>query len=557
MDKRRKELSYDASRWQFDLTDPQNTKDKYILTNEVLSEPDEDGVQILKGLIIKEHSSIATRIEAVLTNNSFYYLQAAVEKANPSGSEYINQCFNSFKVVPEKVGSSVFEDKVDLYILDIRSEEDSIHYSAIQSTTLLEINEDNLEKIKGLLDVYEFQQDELNAQFELIRQLIQLDENAGISYLEKIYKSQNVLPSTQLEVLQLLTLVDNKKAYEKIQEFMEFDLPLSESIYEISLLFNLMKQTKNSDLLFPDILQYYVVPEYNSALVEFVEYAVNSDKVSSRKLKSYRKLLLTNAKLEYKRLKSWKYEQELVKLEMYDMPYYYNGRSKAPIDNLLSYIHILSVFKKDKDVSELVLKIEELDIDEYYLDQLDRRITKSQHVDDELLQRLSRSSETKFSVIQAMHQLNKHSSLNLISEDSIAYYAISQFNRLKPDTDSLTFIEKQTEEFEGRNIRYFFYKVTDINETVEINKSEKIVGIAFILEEDKVNPQSFRSFKMKQFIDEKDLKDYISISLDEWKYLSNKRVSHGKFKSTSSFDYYGNDFFEDDYYEDDYYEEGY
>ena len=37
---------------------------------------------------------------------------------------------------------------------------------------------------------------------------------------------------------------------------------------------------------------------------------LNSEKVTDKKLKSYKKMLLTNAKLEYKRLVSWKFEDE-------------------------------------------------------------------------------------------------------------------------------------------------------------------------------------------------------------------------------------------------------
>lgn len=557
--KQRKEWNYNVSRWQLDMKDAQ-IEDKYVFINEELTEPDNEGVQILTGLVVKENSVLATRLKAILTPNSFYYIHSTVEKLNPEKSEFINHCFESISIKVSEKKYSIFDDKVDLYIDDLNSLVDSVHYSAIQSTEELVINQGNVGKIITLLETYEFLQEELYAKFELIDQVLEIDEEAGVSYLEKIYKSENVLPSTQLKVLQKLALLEDKKVYVKIQKLMEFDLPLADNKRDIYTLFNYFQLSKNSDILFPDILQYYVVPEYNKALIDFTEFAVNENKVTARKLKSYKKLLLTNAKLDYKRLKAWKNEQDLADLESYDRPYYFDYRPEAPIEDLLSYINVLKVFKNDKDVHELIEKIERLDIDEYYLDVVRNQVSKGYTIDEKIVNRLLENNETKFSMFQAMHHIDKQSLYESYEEDSIAFFAISQFNHFTSESDSLTFVKKQEDLIDGVKIRSFFYKVTDIDEDSDDIKSEKVVGIAFVLEDDKINPQSFKTFKKKTIVENKDIADYILVSLDESIFQTNRRVYHGKFNKSGGYDYfddYYDDYYEDEYYEDEYYEEGF
>ncbi len=551
-DKKRREWDYDMSRWQLDLNEVNHTKNKYSLINDSLTKSDENGVQIFSGLVVKENSVQATKVKAILSDNSFHYIRALVDRDNPDQSEFINRTFTSFKVLPEKKAFNTYEDKVDRYIMDVNSDVDSIHYSAIKSTEYIVINEKNIGKISAFLDEYEFSPEEIDAEFELIRQITAVDQSKGLYYLDRIYKSENVLPSTQIEVLQELAYGQDKKMYQKILSLMEYDLPLSENNRDVDRLFSQFKRNDLSALLFPEILQYYVVPEYQKAVVAFTEYAVTTNLVSARKIKSYKKLLLTNAKLEYKRLAAWKREQDLLALDTYKSSYYGYQR-KAPINSLLSYVHILEVFRKDKDISQLFAKIEKLDIEEYYLDQVKTQIKRSNDLDEKLVNRLLENPKTRFSAYRALHHVGKPIK---ISEDSIAQYAVFQLNDLKTDKDSLTFLEKRDEEYKGLTIRYFFYKLTDIDEESDEIVADKIAGIAFVLDKKGINPQSFLNFRAKKFLEEKEINEFIEISIDESKYNSYNRVNHKKIKSNSRNDYY-DDYFEDDFYEDDYYEEEY
>jgi hypothetical protein len=107
---------------------------------------------------------------------------------------------------------------------------------------------------------------------------------------------------------------------------------------------------------------------------------LNSEKVSSKKLKSYKKMLLTNAKLEYKRLVSWKFEDEA---SDDDDEYNYDDENGAPVEALNSYLSILYAFKNEKDMRQLYEKAEKLNIDNLNVAIANRELARNKKFDKE------------------------------------------------------------------------------------------------------------------------------------------------------------------------------
>ena len=559
--KKRNELNFDISRWTLDMKEQRKDEGKYKFIDQKLTEPDENGVQILTGMIVTNESTQATRIKVIISEGAYYYIQALVEKSNPETSKFINNCFSTFEINPRLNDNSIFVDKLDRFLLDVYSEVDSISYSALQSASSLNINQKNAEKFEGFMKTYEFQPEDLFIELALAAKLLDVNEHAGIDYFEKLYKSDRVLPSTQLEILSNLAEIDDRNVYNKIQELMEYDLPLAEYGRDINQLFYIFQEQKSSSALFPNILQFYGVPEYNNALIDFTEYAVNNDFITSKKLKPYRKVLLTNAKLEYKRLAAWKQEEDLKELDVYGSDYFYGYQSRAPIDKLLKYLHILEAFKNDKDLAELKLKVDKLNLNEFYLDQIASQIKNNKSLDRTLVDKLMTNSETQFSMYQAMHHQTSQDDLESFQDAQIAMAGVQELNKFETDKDSLTFLESIDYTYRNLNLRYFFFKVTNIDEDAEEIEAEKIAGIAFVVEGNGINPQSYFKFRPQQYIEEAEIAEFIKESIDKSIYQNVERASHAKFDPNNYEDYfdeyYNDAYYEEEYYEEEYYEEGY
>ena len=63
-------------------------------------------------------------------------------------------------------------------------------------------------------------------------------------------------------------------AYKKIAELLEYDLPISDN-YVISGLFNLFTaDIENSQVLYPNVLEYYSINEFHEPVVDFVTVVI-------------------------------------------------------------------------------------------------------------------------------------------------------------------------------------------------------------------------------------------------------------------------------------------
>ena len=258
---------------------------------------------------------------------------------------------------------------------DLNSEHDSIRFSAIKSFDNLRIEESDFPKLKNLIENFEFRKEEMEFKGDLYESIGALKALEVIPFLEKAYKEEGVSTQTQFSILRALTFQKSKMAYKKIAELLEYDLPISDN-YVISGLFNLFTaDIENSQVLYPNVLEYYSINEFHEPVVDFVTVLLNSEKVAAKKLKSYKKMLLTNAKLEYKRLASWKSEDESSE----DDDYNYRDENNAPIDEFNSYLSLLYSFKSEKNVNDLFVKAENLDIDDLNVALAERELAKNKN----------------------------------------------------------------------------------------------------------------------------------------------------------------------------------
>ena len=85
-------------------------------------------------------------------------------------------------------------------------------------------------------------------------------------------------------------------------------------------------------------------------------YVWHHELVNPKKLKTFKKMLLTNGKLEVKRLNSWKNKQLIKDENTFD--------DYAPVSDLEGYLNILYSFRNEKTIADLFTKAQRLEIDE-------------------------------------------------------------------------------------------------------------------------------------------------------------------------------------------------
>ncbi|NJM80845.1 MAG: hypothetical protein HC854_16770 [Flavobacterium sp.] len=184
---------------------------------------------------------------------------------------------------------------------------------------------------------------------------------------------------------------------------MEYDLPLSENIYLISGMFNnFIINQENAKELFPKIFQFYSIKEYQNPVLEFCEALLEKDLIAIKKIKAYQKMILTNAKLEYKRVKSWKANNVIDEAEKDEDTYY---DEIAPVEDMLTFLNIIYKYPKNKDSETLLSKIKALDIPELNVELLRLNFVTNATTNTEIKKALQ-NKETAFLTLQLLANKN-------------------------------------------------------------------------------------------------------------------------------------------------------
>jgi hypothetical protein len=541
---KKKKLSYNISRWDEELGFNKKDKNKIELINEKLTSNADKTIHEMNVLAVKPNSNQAIKYKAIFKDGASYLMKTLVEKDYKNDDAFVEKTFNSFKPFDTILSTSVFENKFKYFVEDAYSDNDTIRYSALKSVYFLDISKEDLPQVKEFLNGFEFKQDENETLVSLYEKIGRIKDPAIIPYLENIYKKEDVTTSIQFAILNALTNQKSKDAYKTIAKLLEYDLPLSDNEYEVSSLFNSFEyDIEHSEVLFPDVFQFYSVNEYHTPIIDFTNKLIESNLGNPKKLKSYKKMLLTNAKLEYKRVLSWKQKQNIKEDNDYG---YYDDGSYAPTEELISYLNILYPFKKEKAVAELYTKVNKLDVDNVTIGLAKIQLDKNNQVDKKTIEKLLAKPKTKFVALQILHHTKEIDELNKYTEDSIVLAAMTYFDDLKKEKDDVTFLEKRIIKQNKKEIHFFFYKIVDIDEDSYNKNAEKITGIAFVMEDGKINPQAFKKLRSKTFIEEKEIEPYIRAVIDESINTNHPRATYQKLSDTNNM--YGG--YEDEYYGD-------
>ncbi len=530
-------LDYKSTTW--DKTLALSSNQKLELTNEKFTKDEANDYYVYEVLATKPKSTQAIKYKIILKKGEYYTLTTLVDKNYKNDNPFIEKVFTTFKVDDKITSRTFFENKFNLFEEDLNSEHDSIRYSAIKSFSNLRIEEADFSKLKALIENFEFRKEEMEFKGELFESIGALKSAEVIPFLEQAYKTQDVSTQTQFSILRALTFQKSKIAYKKIAELLEYDLPISDN-YVISGLFNLFtSDLENSQVLYPNILEYYSINEFHEPIVDFVQVLLNSEKASPKKLKSYKKMLLTNAKLEYKRLLSWKSEDEASE----DDEYNYSDEDGAPVEAFNSYLSILYPFKNEKDMSQLYQKAEKLNIDDLNVAIANRELARNKKLDKSNIEKLIENPKTKYTAFQMLYHNKQTDELNKFNRDSIVKTAIHYYEDFDEENDSIVMLDEKVITLKDKKISYFFYKKINIEDDSYGKNSERLTAIAFVHDENnKLNLKAFRRFDEEKIIEDKEIEHKMKMMINESLNDNHLRVSFSEGR--------GNAFDDTEYYED-------
>ena len=489
-----------------------------------------NGIESYEGLAVADNSIQAIKFKAMYRDGISYMVSTIVDKDYKSDDPAIEKIFSSFKPLDEPKAEKLPANRLQLFIDDARSEHDSIRYSALQSIHQLKITKDDRIALQDFISSFDFTAEETNALTDLYTKLGGLKDPAVIPFFEQQYKREGSNTIIQFAVLEALTTFKSDLAYKKIKELLEYDLPVSDNDYEVTGLFrDFGLDTEHSAILFPDVLQYYSVPEYHEPIVDFTAQLLEKEAIKPKKLKSYKKMLLTNTRLEIKRAKSRKANADTGEDEYSDSRM--NGN-----DNLKNYMELLYPFKSDKEVDKVFAAIKMLGQDDTNLG-LARLDIKNGNANDDGIISLLNNPKTLFDVHKLLTDMKETELLKNVTDEQLATSALLSTNNIDAKKETVTFLEKRTAAIEGSTVSFYFYKIKKTGgDTYDygVNR-ERLAAIAFVNKGDRINPAAYKNMGGRRITASDNLENYKKEMIDATVNMGRYRATFGK----------GNDEYED------------
>jgi len=513
---------FSRSLWDEILSDK---KDNYQFVTESTTFNKEQNSYSINAVVSKPNATQAIKYKALYKNNTYFLLETLVEKNYKNDDPFIERTFNTLDFV-ENIKTDIAENKVSLFIEDAKSKKDTIRYSALNSIENLDITKDDFDAITNFINTFNFKESETDALTALFEKIGKIDDERVIPFLENYYKKETTTTDVQISILKSISYQKSKAAYKKINELLEYDLPVSDATYEIgSLFYAFEKDPENSKELFPEIFQYYSIKEYNKPIISFCNSLLEQKLISVKKLKAFKKIILTNTKLEYKRVASWNEKNKASKNAETpeDEISFYEETSKSLID-LMNYTTLIYNYADDNAVKEVLKKIKKLDIPELNIELARLGITHNQLNNAEIEEFLN-DPKTQFITINLLLNQNRKDLIHF-TDDEISKSAVINFQNLSKN-DSLALLKKKTIENNGKEISFYFYHIK--RKTQEANSLKKqLYTIAFINENKKINALAYTTAPLKMVNIEEDLDKTCDLIINETLNGNHLRASFAK-----------------------------
>lgn len=467
-----------------------------IINEKIYKEGD---INIFEGQAVKADSEQALKFKVLNRNGITYSINVLTPKNYRNNDAAIEKAFTSFTLLEDKE-KLLPDNKFRLFTEDASSAHDSIREGALDAISRLKLSKSDLPAVKTFLDTFTFKKEETRAQNQLYGLIGKIKDDSVIPLLEQQYKHEGNEATQQLAILEALATQESESAYKKILELLEYDLPVPQNHNGVSSLFNsFIMDTKNSAVLFPDVMQFYSVPEYHDPLIAFTSALVNDNAIKPKKLSGYKKMILTNARLELKR------EKSRAATSRYDN--YNNG-------NLEDYAGLLHPFRKDKDVMPVLDAMRVLDNNDIKAQLLKLDIATSD-VSEQQIKALLADEATLFITLSLIKD-SKYAGLGKnVNDDSVAKSALLHFNKKDMENVTTTFLEKKTVPAGKHTATFYFYRLKEKSENEFYTNPDDLEAVAFINNKDgRINTEAYRYVDGEEIGDEEELQSSMATIID-------------------------------------------
>ncbi len=237
----------------------------------------------------------------VLKDNVLFNLNTCVDTLS-AYSDFISNFYNSFAPVDSTFGPSVFESRAGLYFSQLTSKDTILNEQAINSISVIELEEKDADSLIKYIESLEFKKLKLEQRESFIEKLAELKNKNVIPALKKLYLDAGDTSTIQLAVLHGLAEIKTKESIKTFNELLYIETPLAKKGNSLNWIFLPLSDSLELAVdLFPQLFDFTNLPEYQYASYRMLALILKNDSTKMNLIESHKKQIIAEANSELKR----------------------------------------------------------------------------------------------------------------------------------------------------------------------------------------------------------------------------------------------------------------
>ena len=389
-------------------------------------------------------------IKNVVQGGLLYEVKAQIDTLTQP-SRFISEFFDQFRPFDTLIGRSIIGDKTQEFFAALRAN-DSI---LVDGYPLIKFDNNHIDSLEYYISEFEYPDDKKYIQAYLIQKLGALKAPRTVDFFKNFYEKSYDNSRAQTKILQAIAKKSDGASTKLLLELMTKDLPLVSNTFEIRKIFKpYFDSLPKARKLYPQLLDFSTIEEYKPPIFSLLAKLKANGLVKPKSYKKYRKQILSDAKIQLKRLSGLSSNPNI-------------ERNHSPKKSVLEdYAILLYPFIQEKEVNQFFDRLQFVD---------DHRIQTVYTVllaEDEkplpkgMLDKLAANNDSRALLFNRLKSIGK---LNLFPSKyrSQCYLAASVLTGSELDNeeqDTPVFLNQRPLQYNGKKFTGYYFKTRDRSE---------------------------------------------------------------------------------------------
>ena len=448
-------------------------KDLSFIVLDHKTDTDKNGYPYLEAHFGDTLSGRRVWLKKILAHDRKYSIRFVSDSIHEPG-EFVRTFYDSFTPYDTVFGPGVLEDKLPRF-LHALSENDSLVFDTYDH---LSIRKPHLKTLRKFISRFSFPKNKQHIRNYFLTHMAQIAGTETGKFLDSLYIASYDNSYAQHAILLGYAMRHRKSYNRKILNLLESDLPLTDKKSPVQDLFaQLDEQPGKAKDMFPGLLEFITVSDYKEHIFELLNTLKDSGYVRKKNYKPFKNQILTEAKIELKRVMSKSYTEE-------KNTYYDNDVSNM---RLTRYLNLLYPFRKDKKVKSFIRQIEALNDNKVKEKLLYLQISANENYSTRDMDSVCKDLKTRWLLYSDLKHAGKtsHFPKAYKNQKSIAESLLfSSGTTYDKKTDTIVFIGKRNIRVNHENYQAYIFKTKKIRNNYSETGNNWMLHAAAFAEKD-------------------------------------------------------------------------